>query len=55
MTGITSDQRRQAVTYAVLAGLGLVYAVSFAVFVRTDRSAGGLSRAEGPPWKDRAG
>jgi hypothetical protein len=45
MTGIVADLRRHAPTYVVLIALGLFYAASLAIFVRSDRKAAGVSRA----------
>jgi hypothetical protein len=49
MTAIVADRRRHAATYAVVTALGLFYAVSLAIFVRTDRSASTVLRVEAQP------
>jgi hypothetical protein len=49
MSAIVLDRRRHAATYVVLVALGLFYAVSLAIFVRTDRSASTVLRVEGQP------
>ena len=49
MTAIVADRRRHAATYVVVIALGLFYAVSLAIFVRTDRSASTVLRVEGQP------
>jgi hypothetical protein len=50
MTGFSADWRRRAATYAVLFALGVLYAGSLAIFVRTDRRPPVVSRRDvGPP------
>jgi hypothetical protein len=50
MTAFAVDRGRRAATYAVLFALGVVYAGSLAIFVRTDRRPPVVSRRDvGPP------
>lgn len=49
MTDLAADRRRRAATYVVLIALGVAYAASLAIFVRTDRRPPGVPRADVQP------
>ncbi len=48
MTSLAADRRRHLATWVVLVALGVLYAVSLAIFVRADHRAVGMPPADAP-------